>query len=342
MTGLEIVVLTGPASVQDRGRPGWQRWGVPEGGALDPFALAEGQALLGNGPDAAALEMPGAGGRFRARSALIVATSGAAMALTVDGVVRGWRETLALAPGAVLEIGAVRDGAVGYLHLQGGIDAPVELGARSAHRRAGIGTIPRPGDVLHPLGTGGAAGRALARPDCFDRRLIRAMWGPQSALFDDATRARFAAEAWTATPRRDRQGMRIAAAGGPLTADAGLRALSDAVVAGDVQVPGDGVPAVLLADRQPTGGYPRIATVIAADLPALVQMPAGARFGFRIVDRDTALAARRAWRRAIAALPGRVRAGGAALLHGANLIGGVVRGDEGEESAREDQDADRP
>jgi 5-oxoprolinase (ATP-hydrolysing) subunit C len=333
MSGLEILALSGPASVQDRGRPGWQRWGVPEGGALDPFALAEGQALMGSGPDAAALEMPGAGGRFRARAAMAVATSGAAMPVAVNGVARGWRSVLALGPGEVLEIGAARDGAVGYLHLSGGIDAPVVLGARSAHRRAGLGLVPRPGEVLRPLGQGGVAGRSLPRPDYFDRRTIRAMWGPQSGLFDASARARFAGETFAATARRDRQGMRIAAEGGPFDAAAGLRVLSEAVVPGDVQLPGDGVPAVLLAERQPTGGYPRIATVIAADLPALVQMPPGTRYRFCMVDRATALAARAAFMADVAALPGRVAESGAALLHAANLIGGVVRGDEGEDHA---------
>ncbi|MBL4559122.1 MAG: biotin-dependent carboxyltransferase family protein [Rhodobacteraceae bacterium] len=254
MSGLEILSLAGPASVQDGGRPGWQRWGVPEGGALDIHALAEGQALLGNAPDAAALEMPGAGGRFRAQAAMVVATSGAEMALRVNGVARGWRSALALGPGETLEIGAAREGAIGYLHLPGGIDAPVELGARSAHRRAGLGLVPTAGDVLRPLGRGGVAGRSLPRPAHFDRRCIRAMWGPQSALFDAASRARFAAETWTATPFRDRQGIRIAAAGGPFEAALGLTTLSEAVVLGDIQMLGTGEPVVLLADRQPTGG----------------------------------------------------------------------------------------
>jgi biotin-dependent carboxylase-like uncharacterized protein len=331
MSGLEILSLAGPASVQDGGRPGWQRWGVPEGGALDIHALAEGQALLGNAPDAAALEMPGAGGRFRAQAAMVVATSGAEMALRVNGVARGWRSALALGPGETLEIGAAREGAIGYLHLPGGIDAPVELGARSAHRRAGLGLVPTAGDVLRPLGRGGVAGRSLPRPAHFDRRCIRAMWGPQSALFDAASRARFAAETWTATPFRDRQGIRIAAAGGPFEAALGLTTLSEAVVLGDIQMLGTGEPVVLLADRQPTGGYPRIATAISADLPALVQMPPSTGFRFEMVDRATALAAQAALRAEIAALPERVVPAPAEGLAAINLIGGVVRGDEGEE-----------
>lgn len=341
MSGLEIIALSGPATVQDQGRPGWQRFGVAEGGALDILALAEGQALLGNAADAAALEMPGAGGRFRAQSAMVLATSGAEMPLSVNRVARAWRSVIALDAGEVLEIGSARDGAVGYLHLPGGIDAELQLGARSVHPKAGIGLVPRAGDVLRPLGRGGEAGRTLPRPACPDIRRIRAMWGPQSALFGDAVLAQFASETWTATARRDRQGMRIEPRGGPIDFPSGLRTLSEAVVLGDVQVPGDGVPAVLLADRQPTGGYPRIATVITADLPTLVQMPPGARFTIDMVTRGEALAARAALRAQIAALPQKVRAGGAALLRSENLISGAVRGDE-HDHEEETAHADRP
>jgi biotin-dependent carboxylase-like uncharacterized protein len=337
MSGLEILSLAGPSSIQDRGRPGWQRWGVPEGGALDPFALAEGQALLGNPDDAAALEMPGAGGRFRAQSAMLLATSGAEMPVSVNGTARAWRAVLTLDAGETLEIGTARDGALGYLHLAGGIDAPRVLGSRSTHRRAGIGPIPRVGDVLRPLGRNGIPGRSLPRPAYFDRRMIRALWGPQSGLFDARDRARLGSEDFVATARRDRQGLRLDPEAGPFAADAGLTTLSEAVLLGDIQVLGNGQPVVLLADRQPTGGYPRIATVIGADLPALVQMPAGARFAFEIVDRAAALAARAGWLAAIAALPARVRQGGAALLRAENLIGGVVRGDEGEEARHADR-----
>jgi biotin-dependent carboxylase-like uncharacterized protein len=337
MSGLEILSLAGASSIQDRGRPGWQRWGVPEGGALDPFALAEGQALLGNPMDAAALELPGAGGRFRAQSAMFLATSGAEMPISVNGTARAWRAVFALDAGETLEIGAARDGALGYLHLAGGVDAPRVLGSRSALGRAGIGLVPRVGDVLRPLGRRAIPGRSLPRPAYFDRRVIRAVWGPQSGLFDAASRARLGSEGFVATARRDRQGLRLDPEAGPFKADAGLTTLSEAVLLGDLQMLGNGQPVALLADRQPTGGYPRIATVIGADLPALVQMPPGTRFTFEMVDRAAALDARAGWLAAIAALPGRVRQGDEALLRVENLIGGVVRGDEGEEAGHADR-----
>src|SRR5690606_38581410 len=91
------------------------------------------------------------------------------------------------------------------------------------------------------------------------------------------------------TTRRDRQGARLAPAGEPFHAATALTGISDAVVLGDIQVPGDGLPLALLADRQPTGGYPRIATVISADLAALAQIPGGARFRFRLVTEEEAI-----------------------------------------------------
>ncbi|RMH39345.1 MAG: urea amidolyase, partial [Alphaproteobacteria bacterium] len=146
--GLRIQSLAPGASVQDRGRPGLQRFGVTGGGAMDMVALAEGQILLGNPPAAAALELAMAGGRFVATGPLVIATSGAEMALSVNGTQRPWRAVIDLEAGDVVEIGAARSGVYGYLHLTGGLDVPPVLGSRATHARAGLGPRIEAGMVL--------------------------------------------------------------------------------------------------------------------------------------------------------------------------------------------------
>lgn len=304
------VVSAGPSlTLQDRGRPGLQRFGITEGGAMDWVALAEGEALLGNPEGCAAIEMAGWGGRFRAVGApLRLALTGAAMRARLGGEAVAWRSSLTLEPGAVLEIGAAEDGTYGYLHVGGGFATAPQIGSRSTHLRSAIGGLDgralRDGDRL-PIGEdpGGDTGRVLPGAERFGRREIRVLWGAQAEAFSEAERERFLATEFDMTTRRDRQGARLQPQGDPFHADTALTGVSDAVVAGDIQVPGDGLPVALLADRQPTGGYPRIATVISADLAALVQIPSHARFRFRLATEAEALDALRRQRRAVAELP---------------------------------------
>lgn len=329
MTAQLEVLSAGPSiTVQDRGRPGFQRYGVAGGGALDPYALAEGAVLLGNPGEAAALELFGLGGSFRAlEQPLRFALSGAVMPaakIAVDGKRESlaWRASSLLLPGEVLEIGAATTGLVGYLHLGGGVATEPVLGSRAVHLRAGIGggrldagdRVPVGEDpVGEDPGDEGPGGERKARadrltlplPGYLGQREIRVLWGPQAALFDAAERQRFLDTEFTVSTHRDRMAARLA--GGVFEASAQLTGLSAAVSLGDVQVPGDGAPLVLLADRQPTGGYPRIATVITADLPAFAQMPSSAPFRFVLVERAAAVKALKAWRDQVTGLAGQVR-----------------------------------
>lgn len=338
MSGLAILSLAPGATLQDRGRPGWLRFGVSAGGAMDRYALAEGQALLGNGPDDAALELPLAGGRFRALADVTVATSGAVMALSVNGAPRPWRQGLRLRKGDLLEIGAAQDGVYGYLHLPGGIDSPVVMGARSTHLRAGLGRVPMAGERLDAR----APDRdcpilGLPRPDYFDRRQLRFLRGPQSRHFPAGTLARFLEGSFDVSASRDRMGVQILPEHGPVRLEAGLSIASDAILDGDIQITGDGTPAVMMAERGTSGGYPRIGTLAAADRIALAQMPSGARFTLEEVDRKAALAALEKQDRAIAALAGRaapvvVDPRDISDLLAYNLIDGVLRGDEDDQN----------
>jgi len=333
MTVLEILSIAPTATVQDRGRIGWLRYGVTGSGAMDAYALAEGQALLGNGPDAAALEFAAFGGRFKVAGGGVFATSGAAMELKINGTRADWRRSHALRDGDILEIGAANDGVYGYLHGPGGFQTETVMGARATHRRAAIGHVLAAGQVL-PCGAGTvSAPMALPRTAYFDQRVIRILWGPQSHLFSDAVRSSFARSRFVVTNMRDRMGIQVTPDSGPVVAEGGRSIASDTVNLGDIQITGDGTPAILLADRGSSGGYPRIATVITADLGALAQIPAGESFAVDVVDRPAALIALAAMQKAVKELPAKRKPvlrdpRDMADLLAYNLIDGVLRGDE--------------
>jgi biotin-dependent carboxylase-like uncharacterized protein len=336
MSGLDILRLAPGATIQDHGRPGLQRYGVCAGGAVDEYALAEGQALLGSPPDAAALEFAGDGGRFRARGgALRLATSGATMRASLAGEKLRWRSSFTLAAGEVLDIGPATDGTYGYLHVLGGFDTEMVLGSRSTHIRAGLGHAPVAGDCLPVFETAVRAGPPLTLPEPphLGRTEIRALWGPQAHVFSPETRASFAAASFKVGAARDRMGIRLDASCGPIHSETGQTILSEAISLGDFQIPGDGRPVAMLADRGPTGGYPRIATVISADIAALAQLRTGSEFRLRMVEEAEALTALRQWRDQIARLPAQVQPlvrdpATMADLLSYTLVDGVLRGDE--------------
>ncbi|NOX73617.1 MAG: biotin-dependent carboxyltransferase family protein [Alphaproteobacteria bacterium] len=290
MSALGILSISPSACIQDQGRVGFLRYGVTSSGAMDMFALAEGQALLGNTPDAAAIEFAEFGGRFKATGPLAVATSGGVMALKLNDIPVGWRQVLALRVGDILDVGASIEGVYGYLHVAGGFQTERMLGARATHLRAGFGHVLAAGQMLQV----GAPDRSVAinglpRPDYFDRRHLRILWGPQSQYFDAAEREKFTMARFTISKMRDRMGIQINPDCGPIHAAAGLSIASDSINAGDIQVTGDGTPAILLADRGPSGGYPRIGTLVTADFGALAQIPTGESFTIEVIERAEAV-----------------------------------------------------
>lgn len=294
-------------SIQDEGRRGARALGLASGGAIDRLALLEAAALLGQAPGAA-LEMAGAGGRFRAEGALRIALTGAPMAARIDGAPVYWPGAHRLEDGQLLEIGTATRGVFGYLSFGGGIATPEWLGSHATSPAQGIGAALATGDRL-PAGPdpGGAVGVTLDPADRFGGGVVRVLTGPQSALFDDATRVRFAAIAFRRDTRGNRQGIRLAHDGEGFAAANQRVLVSDVVLPGDIQITGDGTPYVLMPDCQTTGGYPRIGTVVPDDLAIVAQAPPGSVLQIRVVDRAEALADWRARRRAETALPRALR-----------------------------------
>lgn len=290
MTATLDILQGGPnLSVQDMGRKGYRAVGLTEAGAMDPEALHEGAALLRQSPDNAAIEMAGTGGSFRSDADIRIALTGATMAASIDGEALTWNASHALPAGATLTIGGARNGSYGYLHIGGGIATEPTMGSRSTHLRAGIGAALETGQSL-PVGpdphTDVANG--LTPSARFDGGPIRIVASMQTDAFAPETRDRFTATAFRRDPRGNRMGVRMDGGGEGFSTDAGLTIVSEVVVAGDIQIAGDGAPFVLMCECQTTGGYPRIGTVIPCDLPRIAQAQPGTALSFDFVTIEEA------------------------------------------------------
>jgi biotin-dependent carboxylase-like uncharacterized protein len=277
------VLATGPlATVQDRGRAGWASVGVPRSGAADPSAAALANRLVGNQASAATVEVTAGGLRVRAERTVLVAVTGAPAPLAVDGRAAPLNAPLTLPPGAELVLGRPPVGLRSYLAVRGGIDVPEVLGSRCTDTLSGLGPAPlRAGDTL-PVG-GLAAEEPVvdvaAVPTPSASPVVRVLSGPRRDwLLPTAWTALTSAE-WTVSPDSDRVGLRLV---GPRLERAKQDELpSEGLVPGALQVPPDGAPVLFLADHPVTGGYPVLAVVRTADLPAVAQLRPGDTLRFR-------------------------------------------------------------
>jgi biotin-dependent carboxylase-like uncharacterized protein len=333
------VLSAGPAvSLQDGGRFGWMRFGVTPAGPMDPLAFATANRALGAPLDAAAIEISLGGLELTAVGASVpIALAGGTFDLSLDGVALPPAVRLALEPGARLRVRAGAAGSWCYLAVGGRIAVPPELGSVATHARSGLGGMGAgrtlaagdriPLTEVAPPTQGSAAALIapwLERPGA----VIRALQGPQADYFADDQMLAFCAGPWRVSPRSDRMGYIL---DGPRLRHArGFNIISDGITMGAIQVPGDGQPIVLMADRQVTGGYTKIATVIGADLGRLAQLRPDASFRFALVPYKDAVAARRAEHAAlappIAAVPTVRTTLSPELLLGVNLIDGVTSG----------------
>lgn len=272
MDVLEIVTPGLLATVQDGGRPGWRRYGIPPGGAMDRCAWRQANRLLGNPEGAAVLECL-QGTRLIALAAVELAAAGAWGA-------RAWRASA----GEIIEFPASLAGVWHYLALPGGIKAERFLGSASVCARAGIGQALTKGDRLAcldaPLGRfpPGVKARQPTEPTEYGDAPLGVWPGPQWDAFDAASREAFLDQAWRLSARSDRTGYRLE---GPALLPPPGNLASEPVRVGSVQVPPDGQPLVTLHDGPTVGGYAKIALIDAADLDRLVQTRPGRTVRFR-------------------------------------------------------------
>ena len=288
---LEPGLLT---TIQDLGRFGYQRLGIPAAGAMDPFALKTANALVGNPPDAAGLEITLLGPRVALSEGCAIAITGGDLGPRLDGrEIDGWKRHLAR-PGTVLDFSGRRSGARAYLAVSGGIAVAPWLGSRSTYLMASVGGLDgralRSGDRL-PLGR---SLLSMARPSIPpDRRplysgepTVRVILGPHADRFTREGIDSFLSGSYQVSPSSNRMGYRLE---GPRVAHTrGPDLISCGIPLGGIQVPGSGQPIILMADHQTAGGYTMIATVIQADIPLVAQCLPGERLRFRAAGLEEA------------------------------------------------------
>lgn len=276
-------------TVQDTGRYGYQRFGVPASGAVDLFALRAANLLAGNDEGAAGLELTVMGPTITFVDDTWIAITGADLGPRLDGSpIPAWT-SVAVSPGAVLTFDGARDGMRTYIAVSGGIDVPVVMGSRSTYIKAAIGghdgRALKASDVLSRgelrrsvPPEGNRLPDNLAPPFYGHSHQVRVVLGPQDAAFTSEAVKTFLSSEYAVSIQSDRMGYRME--GPAIEHVSGPDVISDGTPFGAVQVPGDGQPIILLSDRGTTGGYTKIATVISSDIGTLAQaMPGdGVRF----------------------------------------------------------------
>jgi biotin-dependent carboxylase-like uncharacterized protein len=310
-------------TVQDRGRYGYQRYGMPVSGAMDLFSLELANLLVGNDRCDACLEATISGPELEFTGATWVAITGADMDPHLNGHGIPMNTAIDVRPGDRLVFKGLKSGCRAYIAFAGGIAVPQVMGSRSTYLRAAVGgfqgRVLMAGDEL-PLGneawlpsgeglplkgsgphssfgqkTPGTANRKPRLdkipegliPEYIHEQTIRVISGPEAHYFEIAGLRSFLTAEYTVTARSDRMGYRLS--GEPIEHREGMtNIISSGISVGTVQVPGDGQPIILMADRQTSGGYARIANVITVDLTLLAQMKPGAILRFRETTLDNA------------------------------------------------------
>jgi KipI family sensor histidine kinase inhibitor len=311
-------------TVQDSGRWGHQDRGVPVAGPMDGRSCRLANALAGNSPDAAALETTLAGPELRFERPVRVAIAGADLSASVDGAVMAVDSARECAAGSVLRFGERRCGIRGYVAFDGGIDVPRVLGSRATHVVSELGGVTgralKAGDRLRLGESKGQSIPHAARRGRFASAAaggahVRVMRGPQDDYFDERAFDILHHTRFTISAESNRMGYRLVGASGMAgPAEASRRIvctpgpfgpgsmISDATFIGGLQIPPSGEPILLMADRQTTGGYPQIATVIMADLPLAGQLAPGDWIEFAPCTRSEAIAALKEQEEALRAL----------------------------------------
>lgn len=286
-------------TVQDQGRRGFQQFGISESGAMDPWALRWANFLVGNEENAAGIEVTLMGPQLLFEQDAVIAVGGADLSVKLDQTPIPRWTSIHVRAGQRLSFGKPRFGVRAYVAVQGGIDVPVALGSRATFIKAKLGGFRgrelRNGDVL-PVGE--CKTQVLRRrlhpallPDYDLDEPLRVIPGPDLEMFSEEALSTFFGEVYSLTNEVDRMGYRLNGPPLPLASNSSM--LSDAVAMGTIQIPSSGFPLLLLADRQTSGGYARIGTVIHEDLPKTAQLGPHAAVSFSRVTLEEAQQLRR-------------------------------------------------
>lgn len=284
-------------TVQDLGRCGYMASGFQQGGAMDRFAARVANILLDNSESDGVLEMTLLGVKAYFDEDNVIAITGAEFAPTVTDFETGevtelpMNRAVHIKKGDVLDCGSAKSGLRGYLAVAGGFDIAPVMDSMSTNLKCKVGGFEgrklKSGDVLplrYPQSTLYGMISRVFEPEKPSEGIviIHVISGPQDDYFSDAGKNIFYSEAYSVTGDSDRMGIKLD--GAPVESVDGVDIISDGIVAGSVQIPSSGKPIIMMADRQTTGGYAKIATVITSDLPLLAQLRPGGNLRFQKVD----------------------------------------------------------
>lgn len=284
-------------TVQDMGRYGYQQYGIVVSGAMDHFAHRLGNLLVGNEPALATIEVTMMGPKLHVLEDTVIAITGANLSATIDNQpIEPWKSTF-VKKGQILSFGKPEQGVRAYLAVMGGIEGEIVLGSKATYLKAKMGGIAgrevQKGDVLYCGQMTGSyeklSGRIVS-PQLllnYDHTTpFRVILGPEEHSFTEAGLTTFFSESFEITREIDRMGCRLS--GPVIEHKEKADIISDAITFGTIQVPASGQPIILLADRQTSGGYARIGTIITVDLPRLAQQMPGTKIRFEQISIEDA------------------------------------------------------
>ncbi len=281
-------------TVQDLGRFGYQEFGMPVAGAMDSYSLRLANYLVGNKPDEACLEATFLGSEIEFKSDTVIAVSGGVAPIMLNGKAVEMNVSLKVKAGDVLSFGMMTKGCRIYIAFAGGIDVPVLMDSKSTYLRGKLGgfegrSLQAEDELKIADFTGEYKNRSLPAEyikEYKTENLIRFITGTEISRFPFEGMLTFLNSVYTISPKSDRMGYRLS--GAKIEHKEGADIISSGISTGAVQVPGHGVPIIMLADHQTVGGYTKIANIISVDIPLLGQMKAGDKIRFTEVRLDKA------------------------------------------------------
>jgi biotin-dependent carboxylase-like uncharacterized protein len=291
MNRLTLTRVSPLSTIQDRGRPGILAHGIGASGPMDRQGYRQ-AALMTDGACGAAIEIGQQGLDFIYHGApMLAGFAGGSFRLEVEGKQQSWPAAVELSDGAAVSVRTGPEGNYAYLRFNGEIDVPEILGSRSTNATVGLGGFEgralRAGDTLDLVTLNNSAGEPVWNGGG-ESGPVRFIWGIHADLFAPAIRTAFVGSQFRISPRMDRMGVRLEDSASVFAEARVLGLVSDAVVPGDIQILGDGTPIVLMRDNQPTGGYPRIGTIIDIDLDRFAQVRPGRTVTFEPVTVEHA------------------------------------------------------
>ena len=295
MAKLTVISPGALSTIQDEGRYGYMSTGFSPGGAMDSYSMKIANILVGNAPGDGVIEMTMIGASVKFDCTTVIAVTGADMEPDINGKSIKMYSSVEVQSGDVLTFHAAVSGMRCYLAVAGGFDLPIVMGSMSTNLKCAIGgfegrklmrgdEIPLRCSVSHEL----IGRRKIPEPEKNgDSIVVKVMLGPQDDYFTDKGIETFLSSEYTVSDKSDRMGVRLE--GEAVENKNGVDIISDAIATGAVQIPASGTPIIMMADRQTTGGYAKIATVISADLRKIAQARPGTKIRFEAVSEKEAV-----------------------------------------------------